>query len=316
MLNVEITSQKTTQKAAELLQSGSIVAIPTETVYGLAADATNDQAVKAVYAAKGRPAHNPLIVHLQSADHVQHYAVMTPIAKKLAKVFWPGPLTMILQLVPGQALSPLTTAGLDTVAIRVPDHTVTRNILAAAGVPLAAPSANPSGALSPTRPDHVAAALGNRVALVVDDGATRHGIESTIIAAYDSKCRILRPGTITPDDISRALQEPVEVITSNPTIEAPGMEKRHYAPRTPLRLNAKTAMNNEGFLAFGTHPKHNHAPTLWLSRTGNLAEAAENLFHMLHQLDDKGCDKIAISPIPNTGIGVAINDRLKRATAL
>ena len=314
MSNVEITSQETIQKAAELLQRGAIVAIPTETVYGLAADATNDQAVKAVYAAKGRPAHNPLIVHLPSADHVQRYAVMTPIAKKLAKVFWPGPLTMILQRVPGRALSPLTTAGLDTVAIRVPGHAVARNILTAAGIPLAAPSANPSGALSPTRPDHVAAALGDRVALVIDDGATRHGIESTIVAAYDARCRILRPGAITPDDISRTVQESVEVVASHPTIEAPGMEKRHYAPRTPLRLNAQAALNNEGFLAFGTHPKHNHTPTLWLSRAGNLAEAAENLYHMLHQLDDKGCDKIAISPIPNTGIGVAINDRLKRAT--
>lgn len=298
-------------EAADLLRAGALVAIPTETVYGLAADARNDRAVAAIYAAKNRPAFNPLIVHLPDLAAVARLAVLTPEAERLAAAFWPGPLTLVLPLRPDAGLSPLVTAGLDTVAIRLPAHPVARALLTQAGIPVAAPSANPSGRVSPTRAEHVLAGLSGRIAAVLDGGPCAVGVESTILA-LDGPPALLRPGGVAVEAIEAALGAPLLMPGDPSTPKAPGQLASHYAPEARVRLNATQAREGEVLVGFGNIAGH-----LTLSASGDLLEAAANLFHFLREADALAGPggAIAFAPVPETGLGRAINDRLRRAAA-
>ncbi|HYX46629.1 MAG TPA: L-threonylcarbamoyladenylate synthase [Sphingomicrobium sp.] len=287
-------------EAARLILAGEPVAVPTETVYGLAADATNAEAVARIYEAKGRPSFNPLIVHVPDLAAAQQIGEFSDEALALAKQYWPGPLTLVVPLRSGSPVASLVTAGLPTVGIRVPDHSAMQSLLRRIGRPLAAPSANASGAISPTRAEHVLKSLGGRIRLIIDGGSTKRGIESTIVAATGGPVRLLRRG-------------PVEVVaeaTSGSTIEAPGQLASHYAPSKPLRLGAISAEAGEYLIGFG--PIEGDAS---LSRSGNLIEAASRLFDLLHRADESSSSKIAVAPISETGLGAAINDRLYRAAA-
>ncbi|SNS06110.1 translation factor SUA5 [Sphingomonas laterariae] len=296
-------------RAADLIRDGHPVAIATETVYGLAGDATSDSAVARIYAAKGRPSFNPLIVHVPDIETAKVIAEFPPVAQKLAAAFWPGPLTMVLPLAANSPVASLVTAGLPTVAIRVPAHPAMRALLSVAGRPLAAPSANASGAISPTTAEHVIASLGGRIPLVVDAGPTARGIESTIVAIEDDHIRLLRPGPITGDELSAATGLAVTGAQSD-AIEAPGQLASHYAPSHPLRLNATEARADEWLIGFG--PVQGDET---LSASGDLVEAAARLFAALHKADASGRKKISVAPIPEHGLGIAINDRLRRAAA-
>jgi L-threonylcarbamoyladenylate synthase len=288
-------------EAAALIRRGQPVAVPTETVYGLAADATNGEAVARIYAAKGRPSFNPLIVHVLDLAAAEAIGVFDEAARALAAAHWPGPLTLV---VPRRADSPvasLVTAGLNTIAIRVPAHRAMRALLTASGKPLAAPSANASGTISPTRAAHVLRTLGGRIELIIDDGPCVVGIESTIIACGDGGLRLLRTGSVIiagvrPSDGSH--------------IESPGQMTQHYAPSKPLRLNATAAKEDEWLIGFGTVAGH-----ATLSATGDMIEAAANLFERLHEADTATMPRIAVAPIPDGDVGAAINDRLRRAAA-
>ena len=298
-------------KAAALLRAGGLVAIPTETVYGLAADARDGQAVARIYAAKNRPSFNPLIVHLPDLEAVDRLAVLTPEARALAAAFWPGPLTMVLPLRAQSGLSPLVTAGLATVAIRLPAHPVARDLLRAFGGPLAAPSANPSGRVSPTRSDHVLAGLSGRIEAVLEGGPCAVGVESTILA-LDGPPALLRPGGVTVEAIEAVLGAALALPGDPATPKAPGQLASHYAPEAGVRLNAITAQPGEVLVGFGAVKG-----ALTLSDRGDLLEAAANLFHLLRAADDLAGagGAIAFAPIPETGLGRAINDRLRRAAA-
>ena len=300
-------------RAATLLRAGRLVALPTETVYGLAADATQDQAVAAIYAAKGRPDFNPLIVHLPDLASAMAIADFPGPARALADAFWPGPLTLVLPLKPGHGLSPRVTAGLNTVAIRLPAHPLMQAVLRATGRPLAAPSANPSGRISATTAAHVQAGLGQRIAAILDGGPTRVGVESTILAPSGSGTRLLRDGGLPREAILPITGPLLLDTTPGARIEAPGQLASHYAPRTPLVLGG-TAHPGEIMIGFGRV-----AGDLTLSASGDLTEAANRLFATLHQADalaqDRGAPAIRVAPIPDTGIGRAINDRLRRAAA-
>jgi L-threonylcarbamoyladenylate synthase len=302
--------------AACVLASGGLVAFPTETVYGLGADATNGEAVARLYAAKGRPRFNPLIAHVADFAAARALAIFDADAEKLARAFWPGPLTLVLPKASGCPVSQLATAGLDTVAVRVPDHPVARDILLAFGKPVVAPSANRSGHVSPTTAAHAATDLGGRVDLIVDGGATSVGVESTIVACLGAPA-LLRPGGLPRAEIERALGHPLGA--GEPSADeaplAPGMLASHYAPRTQLRLNAVDVRPGEALLAFGANAPAGAATALNLSPTGDLVEAAANLFSHLRALDAGGHAAIAVMPIPNEGLGEAINDRLTRAAA-
>jgi L-threonylcarbamoyladenylate synthase len=289
--------------AAAEIARGGIVAVATETVYGLSADATDAQAVARIYAAKGRPSFNPLIVHAADAAAAEAFAMFDDEARALAAAFWPGPLTLVLPLRPGAGIASLVTAGLPTVAIRVPAHRAMRALLAATGKPLAAPSANASGGISPTLADHVAASLGAAVPIIVDDGATDQGLESTIVAGRT----ILRPGPITAAMLAAVLPT-VTTAQGTATITAPGQLDSHYAPTKPLRLDATQAHAGEWLIGFGAIEGDDS-----LSATGDPIEAAANLFAALHRADASPCAAIAVAPVPETGIGTAINDRLRRA---
>jgi len=298
--------------AAKLLRSGRLVAFPTETVYGLGADATNGRAVAKIFAAKRRPHFNPLIVHVRDVAQAETYATFNPVARKLAAAFWPGALTLVLPRAGGCRLSELVSAGLDTVALRVPAHPVARRLLAEADIPIAAPSANASGRISPTTAAHVEESLGDQVDLIVDGGQTPLGLESTVIGFADGVPVLLRAGAIARNDIERVagtLTAPV-----SDTIQSPGQLASHYAPHAAVRLNASSVSPHEALLAFGPDALRGAKVTLNLSSTGNLAEAAANLFAMLHALDATGFP-IAVMPIPEEGLGEAINDRLRRAAA-
>lgn len=299
-------------RAAQILETGGRVAFPTETVYGLGANARSDAAVASIYAAKDRPAFNPLIVHVADAAAVSAIAHLGPQAMTLAAAFWPGPLTLVLPLKPGAGISPLVTAGLNSIALRVPASKVAQDLLHACGVPLAAPSANPSGRISPTTAAHVLAGLDGRIEAVLDGGPCAVGVESTILDLTGTP-RLLRPGGLAAEAIEDVLGAPIMVeTTANDTRPiAPGQLTSHYAPRAPVRLNAKAPLANEVLLGFG------HAPdaTINLSPRGDLTEATARLFSALHDLDASGAAAIAVSPIPNTGLGAAINDRLRRAAA-
>lgn len=305
------------RRACTLLAAGALVAMPTETVYGLAGDARNDRAVAAIFAAKGRPRFNPLIVHLAELAQVTDHAHLTPLAERLARAFWPGPLTLVLPLRAGGGLSPLVTAGLDTVAIRLPAHPLARALLTRFGGPLAAPSANPSGRISPVSPTHVLAGLEGRIAAVLDGGDCAVGLESTILDATGPTPRLLREGGLPSEQIEAltgtALGAPAPATDHAPS--APGQLLSHYAPRGTVRLNATQPEPNEIWVGFG--PECSGDAGLSLSATGDLTEAAARLFHLLHRADALAgpAGRIAFSPIPETGLGRAINDRLRRAAA-
>lgn len=296
------------EAAAALILEGLPVAVPTETVYGLAADATSEEAVAAIFAAKGRPSFNPLIVHVPSLAEAERYAVFTDAARALAAAWWPGPLTLVLPLREGADIAAAATANLATIAIRCPAHAAMRDLLRAAGRPLAAPSANASGSISPTRADHVVKSLEGRIPLVIDAGPTEAGLESTIVAVTEDGVTLLRPGPIPFEEIAALAR----LSESAPTgeIVAPGQLASHYAPSKPLRLDAAAAGPDEWFIGFGPVTGDDT-----LSATGDLREAAARLFHALHRAEDQAQPRIAIAPVPERGIGAAINDRLRRAAA-
>lgn len=302
--------------AADCLSRGGLVAFPTETVYGLGADATNGQAVARLYEAKGRPAFNPLIAHVPDLDSAREIAVFNADAEALAGAFWPGPLTLVLPRARDCPVSELATAGLDTIAVRVPDHALALAILRAFGKPIVAPSANASGHVSPTNAAHVLEDLGGKIDLIVDGGPAPVGIESTIVACLDPAPVILRPGGLARKHIAatigRELAQAVDLTEENPL--APGMLESHYAPRTRLRLNATRVEPGEALLAFGT-PLPGATATLNLSERGDVAEAAANLFGHLRRLDAMLAPAICVMRIPSAGLGEAINDRLRRAAA-
>lgn len=310
LLNTKVLSSQPDgiARAGQILASGGLVSFPTETVYGLFADARNDQAVAGIYQAKGRPSFNPLIVHVPDLAAAEALVEFTPAARALAQAFWPGALTLVLPLRAGAGISKLVTAGLDTLAVRVPSHPVARDVLLAAGVPLAGPSANPSGRISPTKADHVIAGLSGRIDAVVDGGACGVGVESTIVGGFGVPV-LLRAGGIASEDIEAVLGQPLA--TAGDAIVAPGQMTSHYAPTGSVRLNAKTVLPGETLLGFGPV----EGASLTLSASGDLVEAAANLFDCLHALDRLGAERIAVSPIPMTGLGLAINDRLARAAA-
>jgi len=306
--------------AARVLAAGGLVAFPTETVYGLGADATDGRAVARVYQAKGRPAFNPLIAHVADLNAAQALGRFDADAARLAAAFWPGPLTLVLAKTAHCPVADLATAGLDTVAVRIPDHHVARDILAAFGKPVVAPSANRSGHLSPTTAGHVLADLGGRIDLIVDGGATPVGIESTIVACLGEPV-LLRSGGLPRAAIERTLGRKLADTPAAGTDDAPlapGMLASHYAPRTRLRLNARRVEAGEALLAFGPTPAEGAGyakSVLNLSERGDLIEAAANLFSQLRALDAAGAGAIAVMPIPANGLGEAINDRLARAAA-
>lgn len=296
-------------RAAAVLQAGGLVAVPTETVYGLAARADSDAAVAAIYRAKGRPDFNPLIVHVTDVTQAEKLAALDERAHRLADAFWPGALTLVLPRRTDAALAAAVTAGLETVALRCPAHGAMRAVLAVAGLPLAAPSANRSGGVSPTSAAHVANSLGSKVDLILDGGICEAGIESTIVALRPGGgWQILRPGPITEAQLSAVLGGASDVATSG--IEAPGQLASHYAPGKPVRLNAPEAAADEFHIGFGPV-----AGDVTLSASGDLAEAAVRLYAALHEGAAAEQPRIAVAPIPADGIGAAINDRLKRAAA-
>lgn len=296
-------------RAAEAVRAGRLVAVPTETVYGLAARADNDEAVASIYHAKRRPDFNPLIVHVADLAQAGRLAVLDDRARALAARFWPGPLTMVLPLRPSAMVAPAVTAGLPTIALRMPAHPVMRALLAETGLPLAAPSANLSGAVSPTRAAHVAASLGMRVPLILDGGDCESGVESTICALRaDGSWQILRPGPVDGVELAAVLGPAASLAAAG--IEAPGQLASHYAPGKPVRLNVVSARPDEFLIGFG-----DVAGDVSLSPAGDLAQAASRLYRCLHDGAESGKPMIAVAPVPETGIGVAINDRLRRAAA-
>jgi L-threonylcarbamoyladenylate synthase len=308
-------------RAGEIVQAGGLVAFPTETVYGLGADATNDRAVARIFAAKGRPSFNPLIVHVGDLAAAERLATFDARARRLAARFWPGPLTLVLPRAPASPVSRLATAGLETLAVRVPAHPVAAALLAAAARPLAAPSANPSGRLSPTRAAHVAEGLGAAVDFVLDGGACPGGLESTVLDLTGPAPLLLRPGLVAQAALEAALGAPVAEAPAGDAAApaSPGRLAQHYAPATPLRLDATEVGANEALLAFGPRPPAGAAIALNLSAGGDLVEAAANLFAHLHALDAearrRGLAAIAAMPVPGSGLGAAIRDRLARAAA-
>jgi L-threonylcarbamoyladenylate synthase len=287
-------------EAARLILAGEPVAVPTETVYGLAADATNAAAVARIYEAKGRPSFNPLIVHVADLAAAERIGEFSDEARALARRHWPGPLTLVVPLRQAAGVASIVTAGLATIGIRIPAHPAMQALLGALGRPLAAPSANASGSISPTRAGHVLRSLNGRIPLIVDGGSTALGLESTIVAATGGPLRLLRRGPIETD----------AALTSGSSIEAPGQIASHYAPSKPLRLNATRAHSDEFLVGFGPI-----AGDANLSASSDLTEAATRLFDLLHQADASRKARIAVAPVPDDGLGAAINDRLRRAAA-
>ncbi|MEM8555223.1 MAG: L-threonylcarbamoyladenylate synthase [Pseudomonadota bacterium] len=297
-------------EAAALLQSSELVAFPTETVYGLGAVAHDPKAVAGIYAAKGRPSFNPLIVHVSDTDMARSLVRWNDEASVLSDAFWPGPLTMVLPQATGSDIAPGVTAGLDTLAVRCPRHPLAQKLIEQTGAPLAAPSANPSGAISPTTADHVLAGLNGHITALLDGGPCDVGLESTIVDLSGSPT-ILREGGVTREALEHVLGPvPAFEPTSPDRPTSPGQLSSHYAPRAKLRLDVDSAETGEVWLGFG-----GGAETWSLSPTGDLAEAAASLFDTLHRMDTAGVQRIAVSPIPNHGLGAAINDRLRRAAA-
>ncbi|USG62913.1 L-threonylcarbamoyladenylate synthase [Sneathiella marina] len=300
------------ERAAEQIKSGGLIAFPTETVYGLGADASNDTAVARIYAAKGRPSFNPLIIHVPSLAVAEKYVVFSEIARRLADSFWPGALTLVLPRTADCAISKLASAGLDTLAIRVPGHRLALKFLSKCGRPLAAPSANPSGSISPTTAQHVINGLGNAISGVLEGGACPVGVESTVVGFENDTPVLLRPGGVTKEALESAVGK-VLLHSDNGIINSPGMLLSHYAPACPVRLNAKDKKPGEAYLGFGRD--QDRLSDINLSESGDLTEATARLFAAFHMLDEMHVKGIAVGPIPEIGLGVAINDRLRRAAA-
>ena len=313
---IATATQEAIERAAELLRAGALVAFPTETVYGLGGDATNDAAVAAIFAAKGRPHFNPLIVHVPGLAEAAALALFDARARRTAERFWPGPLSLVLPRRPDSGLSLLASAGLDTVALRAPAHPVAQRLLRAAGRPIAAPSANRSGRISPTTAEHVAAELGDRAALILDGGPCTIGLESTVLDLTEARPALLRPGGVPVEALTEMFGNIAMPAQGETSPRSPGRLASHYAPSLPLRLDATSARAGEALLAFspGDAPP-GFAEVLFLSRSGDLVEAAANLFAMLRRLDRPEFSGIAVMPIPERGLGRAINDRLRRAAA-
>jgi L-threonylcarbamoyladenylate synthase len=306
-------SSQAIASAAGLLKAGRLVAFPTETVYGLGGDATNERAVAEIFAAKGRPRFNPLIVHVRGPAEAEGLAIFDERARQVVAKFWPGPLTLVLRRRGDSGLSLLASAGLDTVAIRAPAYEVAQALLRETGRPIAAPSANRSGRVSPTEAAHVAEELGDRVSLILDGGRTPVGLESTVLDLSGETPALLRPGGVTLEQLAELLGPIAAPAAGQP--KSPGMLPSHYAPSLPLRLEVVAARPGEALLAFGADAPPGSAEVLWLSRSGDLAEAAANLFAMMRRLDRPPFTGIAVMPIPEHGLGRAINDRLRRAAA-
>lgn len=298
--------------AAQALRDGHLVAFPTETVYGLGADATNDAAVARVYSAKGRPSFNPLIVHVPDAESAFALGEFSENARRLALGLWPGPLSIVVRRRPKCPVSLLASSGLESIAIRVPSHPMALELLRAAGRPVVAPSANPSGRISPTTAEHVRRHLKDKVAVVLDGGRCKVGVESTVVSFLEDGPKLLRHGGIPKSEIEKLLGHTIATVAHSAKPHAPGQLLSHYAPHAELRLNADSPREGEAYLGFG--PLHAHGS--WtLSATGDLVEAAANLFRLLHEIDATGIQKIAVAPVPYHGLGEAINDRLLRAAA-
>jgi len=336
-INIEPISGNAIILAVKLLSDGKLVAFPTETVYGLGGDATNDAAVAEIFAVKGRPEFNPLIVHVSDVSMAQRLVEWNEAAQKLANAFWPGPLTLVLPRLPDSPVSLLASAGGDTLGVRCPAQASARALIMAAGIPLAAPSANRSGRVSPTTAQHVYEELGNDVPLILDGGACEVGIESTVIDISSDAPVLLRPGFIAAEQIEAVLGRPphpnplpigereanaprervrgIDYSEQQVILKSPGMLASHYAPSLPVRLNVTKPKSKEALLAFGDSVPKGAKATFNLSKAGDLEEAAANLFVALRAHDKPDYSAIAVMPIPEEGLGLAINDRLKRAAA-
>lgn len=318
IISIQDKPEEALAEALVTLGMGRPVALPTETVYGLAADATNPDAITAIYETKGRPRFNPLICHMADLAMAERHAVFDPLSRRLAERFWPGPLTLVLPLKEGSGIHPLATAGLDTVGVRVPLGFSGR-VIAAFGRPLAAPSANVSGRVSPTAASHVAADIGDRIDLILDGGASGVGVESTIVKVEDGTVRLLRPGGVAAEEIETVAGVPLQrPDKAGAAIEAPGMLASHYAPNARMRLDATEVAPGEALITFGDTPvrgAEQARPVLNLSPSGDLREAAAHLFDFMKRADASGAGTIAVAPIPMRGLGEAINDRLARAAA-
>ncbi|TNB48622.1 threonylcarbamoyl-AMP synthase [Martelella lutilitoris] len=317
IIDIAVEEDMALAEGSALLLAGELVAMPTETVYGLAADATNPQAIAKIYAAKGRPAFNPLICHMSGLEMAEDYAVFSPLARTLAQAFWPGPLTLVLPLKQGAAIAPAATANLPTIGVRVPQGFAGR-LIAETGRPLAAPSANTSGRISPTTAAHVEADLGEKLRLILDAGPAEVGVESTILKVEDETITLLRPGGISAAEVEALTDRRVARLQQKTAIVAPGMMVSHYAPKAAVRLDATRVEDGEALVLFGPCQVENasaaHA-TFQLSAKGDLAEAASRLYDTMIEADLSGATAIVFAPIPKEGIGEAINDRLSRAAA-
>jgi len=312
-MTIVAVTKESIDRAAKALARGEIVAFPTETVYGLGANALNAAAVAKVFAAKDRPRFNPLIVHVLGEEEAEAYAVINDTARRLLHAFWPGPLSLVLPRKSGCAIADLVSAGLDTVALRAPSHPVARALLEAAKLPIAAPSANRSGRVSPTTAAHVEAELGSLPAMILDGGPCTLGLESTVLGIDGDDVTLLRHGALPRENIEKILGCKLTKPKAGSHVTSPGQLATHYAPVTPLRLDASKPRRREAFLAFGPNAPSFAGPTINLSRRGDLTEAAANFFAALRTLDEAGVETIAVMPIPDHGLGEAINDRLKRA---
>ena len=310
---IKTATSETIAEAARLIRAGRLVAFPTETVYGLSADATNGEAVAAIFAAKGRPEFNPLIIHLAGILDAEKLVQFDDRARAVAAAFWPGPLSLILPRTETCPVNLLAGAGLRTLAVRVPAHPTAQALVKAAATPIAAPSANRSGEVSPTSAAHVVASLGDAVDLIVDDGPCEIGLESTVLDLSQPEPMILRPGVISEDDLEPLVGKLATSEGQSAAPRSPGLLLRHYATRIPLRMMASAVAENEALLAFGPDPLKGAKITENLSRRGDFLEAASNLFAMMRILDRPDCAGIAVMPVPDNGIGRAINDRLQRA---
>lgn len=303
------------RKASRDLASGQLVVFPTETVYGLGADATNESAVQSIFDAKGRPSVNPLICHIGDIEQLPLIAQVSDKALSLARLFWPGPLTLVLKQAEDCRVSRIATAALPTIAVRIPGHNAALELLRTFGGPVVAPSANTSGKISPTQADHVHLINPENVSMILDDGPCAIGLESTIVSLVEDKPILLRTGGVTKEELEEVIGSIQVDTATSATPSAPGQLESHYAPRATVRLNAKGADDGEAFLGFGPLGNIRSAHSLNLSPKGDLAEAATNLYAYLRALDETDCSTIAVAPIPNRGVGNAINDRLRRASA-
>lgn len=312
-MTIVAATKESIDRAAEALAKGEIVAFPTETVYGLGANALNAAAVAKVFAAKDRPRFNPLIVHVLGGEEAEAYAVINDTARRLVHAFWPGPLSLVLPRKSGCAIADLVSAGLDTIALRAPSHRIARALLEAARLPIAAPSANRSGRVSPTTAAHVEAEIGSLPAMILDGGPCTLGLESTVLGIDGDDVTLLRLGALPREEIEKVLGRKLTKPKASSHVTSPGQLATHYAPVTPLRLDASKPRRGEAFLAFGPDAPSFAGPAINLSRRGDLTEAAANFFAALRTLDEAGVESIAVMPIPDRGLGEAINDRLKRA---